>query len=222
MENLTANSSIELVEQTNFSLPCIGSKMSYSDGQFVCGTCSLKERNNITIITVGDNLSYDFEQIEVDTPILDVSKKMDKYLYTFYDVGKSYFGLAYTDFKENSNQLEDIVLFSDTLVAKKSQVGLLDMTTFKYTTLLGLENIKTLCKRDMCLVSSGSSIHLIDPLSPSKGVIFKGHELDVMCLDSNPVLNHYFISGGMDRCVCLWDVRVPEKPVIELHDHTHW
>eukprot|EP00835_Amoeboradix_gromovi_P005576 NODE_537_length_7002_cov_0.281762.p4 type:complete len:225 gc:universal NODE_537_length_7002_cov_0.281762:3877-3203(-) len=216
------NLGIDLLEQTNFSLPCIGNKLRFIKNEFICGTCSIKERNSICTISLNDRLSYDYDQIEIDNPTSDVSKINDYFIYTSYDLSRNLFNLKLNNFEGGLYQIDDVVCFDDVLVGKKNQVGLLDIENFKFQNVVKLENIRTVCKRNKCLVASYNNIHLIDPLNPSEGVVFSHHLLDVLCLDINPIMNDYFISGGMDRQINIWDIRQPKEPVLTLNDHTHW
>ena len=220
---MDASNATELVEQTNFSLPCNGNRLRFVNDQFICGTCSMKERNSICVMSLNDKLSYEFEQIEVDSPILDVSKLNEYYIYTNYDLFKNLFNLKLNDFKETCFQIDDVVCFDNDLLGKRNQIGMLDIENFKFTSICKFENVKSVCKREQrCLVANNNNIHLVDPLAPNNGVVFSNHILDVLCIDINPVMNDYFVSGGMDRIVNIWDVRQPKEPVLSLNDHTHW
>ena len=47
--------------------------------------------------------------------------------------------------------------------------------------------------------------------------VFKGHEDYVRCASSNPANLDTWITGSMDRTIKLWDIRSPQKPVVEMN-----
>eukprot|EP00834_Sanchytrium_tribonematis_P004767 NODE_253_length_11722_cov_0.375118.p3 type:complete len:319 gc:universal NODE_253_length_11722_cov_0.375118:10693-9737(-) len=220
----------ELTEQTNFSLPCIGNALKCHKNQFIAGTCSIKERNSISLLTLNDHFSVQSEQIEVDVSIIQCNMYKDLFMYTYYD--KNQFGLRITNHDNYSVNLEHIVLNHDLLAVKKTpttnntpndaQLGYLDANTWQFTPTSFFKQIQTICKSNKYdLIASGSTICMVDPLSKSK-IEFNQHQGQVLSLDVNSNVSHYFASGGMDRCCLVWDIRNPSTAVMELHDHTHW
>lgn len=50
----------------------------------------------------------------------------------------------------------------------------------------------------------------------------KANNIQVRSLDFNPIRSGYVAVGGDDCCVRVFDLRKPDKALLEFHEHNHW